>query len=232
MGLAKRSQSISQLHAFLEKYPDSRFELEANALIAKIKDDNEWNLAQRERTVRAFERYLRQFPQGEHRRQAENLIQEIKVIQPEWERTKRKNTPAAYQNFLEKYRFRSDKYSELAEEELEQLEEQYWKKARSRNTIREYRNYLSSFPSGSYAEEAEGRIIDLEVSAIFQGEHGFLPPMSRTGASSYTGTEMKLRLKMLRGIPLPSFTVVLKAYAWLFLVDKRRALLWQTATIE
>ncbi|MBP6870994.1 MAG: hypothetical protein KBC43_03215 [Bacteroidales bacterium] len=72
---------------------------------------------------------------------------------------------------------------------MQEIERDDWYKASSRNTIASYTAYINSYPNGLYREDAEKKIIDKEVEDIFRGDHGVLPPASRTSyGSSYSST--------------------------------------------
>lgn len=55
-----------------------------------------------------------------------------------------------------------------------------WGMATSLNTIEAYRKYSDMYPYGAHRSQAEKKIIDLEVAAIYAGDHGTLPAMDRT----------------------------------------------------
>ena len=55
-----------------------------------------------------------------------------------------------------------------------------WGMATSLNTIEAYRKYSDMYPYGEHRSQAEKKIIDLEVAAIYAGDHGTLPAMDRT----------------------------------------------------
>ena len=64
---------------------------------------------------------------------------------------------------------------------------------KNKNTISACKNYISKYPYGTYAEEANKKIIDLEVDGIFKGDYGQLPPMSKSSSFSHsTSNDLKL----------------------------------------
>ena len=56
-----------------------------------------------------------------------------------------------------------------------------WRQATLENSISAYEKYKSMYPNGAHISACEKKLIDLEVSRVFQGEHGTLPAMERTG---------------------------------------------------
>ena len=64
-----------------------------------------------------------------------------------------------------------------------------WKMASINDNALSYEKYLDHHPKGKHAKQAEKKLIDLEVAAVFAGEHGILPAMDKgysTGSSRST----------------------------------------------
>ena len=55
-----------------------------------------------------------------------------------------------------------------------------WKKALSENNIASYEKYKFLYPNGKHISQCEKKLIDLQVSAVYAGDHGSLPEMDRT----------------------------------------------------
>ena len=53
--------------------------------------------------------------------------------------------------------------------------------ATAENSISAYQKYKSLYPNGTHIGACEKKLIDLEVSRVYAGEHGTLPGMDRTG---------------------------------------------------
>jgi hypothetical protein len=60
-------------------------------------------------------------------------------------------------------------------------ESKAWQMALSENSISAFTKYKSLYPNGSHISQCEKKLIDLEVSRVYAGEHGSLPEMDRTG---------------------------------------------------
>jgi outer membrane protein assembly factor BamD (BamD/ComL family) len=178
-----KSSNINTIYAFenfLNTYPDSRYAFDARNKIEQLKDNLAWNEAESQSTVMSYKKYINEFPNGARKATALDRLKEIEVIEPAWNRAFKTNTPAAYRYFLNDYSRSS--YSSRAREKLSILESKYWRRATSQKSIAQYQKYLDNFPSGEHIAEAEKAIIDKEVDDIFKGDHGLLPPMSRTGS--------------------------------------------------
>lgn len=184
----KDARRINQVENFLSKYPDSRYTFEAHRLIDEIKEENAWIEAERVNSILSYESFIRNFPNSRRRGEAEQLIKEVKIIGPEWAKTLKLNTPTGYLRFMEKFQYESPAYYLMALRKYEELEERAWNNARNRSSIGGYQTYLDQYPDGSWKVEAEKRMIDLEVDKIMKGEHGELPPMSRSGYSRLSST--------------------------------------------
>lgn len=79
-------------------------------------------------------------------------------------------------------------YFKDSEEKIENItnenwdtESKAWQMALSENTIFAYKKYQSLYPDGAHIDLCEKKLIDLEVSRVYAGEHGALPQMDRTG---------------------------------------------------
>ncbi|MBK7438370.1 MAG: hypothetical protein IPI77_16610 [Saprospiraceae bacterium] len=79
-------------------------------------------------------------------------------------------------------------------DKLNQLESNSWDIAKRKNIIEEYKAYLLNFPAGLHSDEANKRIVDLEVDNIFKNDHGILPAMERisSGYSSSAISEIEI----------------------------------------
>ena len=79
-------------------------------------------------------------------------------------------------------------YFKDSESKIEEIENQAWnteskawQMALSENSISAFTKYKSLYPNGSHISQCEKKLIDLEVSRVYAGEHGSLPEMDRTG---------------------------------------------------
>jgi hypothetical protein len=86
-------------------------------------------------------------------------------------------------------------YASKASDNLKELEYQEWSSAKQKHTITVYENFLSDFQDGVFSEQAEKRLIDLEVDAIFKDNHCTLPTMSQSSTDSNNFQHRKQILK-------------------------------------
>lgn len=179
----KNINSVYAYENYLFSFPESKYVFEAKNKIQQIKDDLAWKEADTQATSESYQKYISNFPSGTKKTQALERIQEIKIIQPKWENVIKKNTPDGYRTFLNQYY--SSSYSTKARQKLSELEEKFWSEALTGKSLKKYQNYISNFPDGKYYDEAEKAIIDIEVDNIFKGDHGVLPPMSKTSGRYY-----------------------------------------------
>ncbi|MDF1866338.1 MAG: hypothetical protein P1U70_16000 [Saprospiraceae bacterium] len=176
----RKSKNINTIYGFqnfITSYPNSKYLFDAKNKIESLKDENAWGDAEIIGTLEAYKSYVNSFPYGAKRGKALDKIREIEVILPEWKKTLSKNNPEAFQNFIQL--FPNSFYTEQANDKLNRLELADWNNAKKRDRISSYEEYISTFPDGVHSEEARKRIIDIEVDAIFKGDHGTLPPMNR-----------------------------------------------------
>jgi outer membrane protein assembly factor BamD (BamD/ComL family) len=178
-----KSSNINTIYAyenFLNTYPGSGYAFDARNKIEQLKDNLAWKEAESQSTVMSYKKYISEFPNGARKATALDRIREIEVIEPAWNNTVRANTPSAYRDFLNGYS--SSSYGSRAREKLSILKSEYWSRATSQKSISQYQRYLDNFPNGEHIADAEKAIIDKEVDNIFKGDHGLLPPMSKTGS--------------------------------------------------
>lgn len=181
--------SINTIYAyenFLTTYPDSRYAFEARNRIEQLKDNLAWKEAETQSTLDSYKKYISDFPNGSWKSTALDRIREIEIIEPAFDNAVKANTPYAYRDFLSQYS--NSSYGAKAREKLSILEAEFWQQAVRNNTISRYQRYIDNFPHGIHINEAQKAIIDKEVDDIFQGDHGRLPPMSRTNAGYTSAT--------------------------------------------
>lgn len=188
----KDANTIYAYENFINAYPKSSYVLEAKNAIAKLKEQKDWEEAERMGTVDAYRRYLETHPYGDHYSLATERMRELEVIEPEWQKVLKINTLEAYRRFVNQYPGSS--YARLANQKIDEFDDREWNNAIRRNSIKAFQDYLSKFPLGKYIERADKRIIDLEVDAIFQGNHGQLPPMSKTDSGNAHTTVTKIEV--------------------------------------
>lgn len=183
----KEYPSISKAETFIETYPKSENLQLAKQILFDLREISAWNMATNLNSAQGYKDYLDKFPMSKNSEKAKLKIKEIEVIAKEWEKVKAERNPYAIQNFINKYSY--SEYADYAKNLLLNLETTAWSNARATDTESAYKDYLSKYPYGSYSENARARLVDLEVESIFNGPHGKMPPMQRSGYSnSYSST--------------------------------------------
>ncbi len=190
-----KTKSLNTIYGydnFISHYSNSKYVIDAKNNIQKLLDNSEWASTINIGTIEAYKNYLNKFPFGLNKEDATKHIYEIEKILPEWNRVSKLNSPIAIRNFISKYP--DSFYVKEAEDKLDVMEESEWESANSSNSIKKIRQYISNYPDGYYISEAEKKLIDLEVDAIFQGNHGKLPPLTKTSYNNSNSTISELRI--------------------------------------
>ena len=90
-------------------------------------------------------------------------------------------------SFYNKYQYEYISHEYLRDDINRLQEEMYgsetmaWKTASVINNANGYYNYITRYPKGKHYKEAEKLYVDMQVDAIFAGDHGRLPEMEKTG---------------------------------------------------
>ncbi|MFC2097937.1 hypothetical protein ACFLSI_06355, partial [Bacteroidota bacterium] len=176
---AKSSNTISIYNDFTTKYPDSKYNLQAQKNISEIEAQQAWTKAINLNAIHGYENFLTSYPNSKYVFDAKNKIQEIKE-DIAWNEAENQGIISAYQAYISNFPY--GKHNLKAKDKIKQLEAVIteWNKAIEENTPEAYTQFINKFPNSSYTLIAKKKIIDLEVDAIFEGDHGILPPMSKT----------------------------------------------------
>lgn len=124
-------------------------------------------------------------------------------IDEEYQAAMDKNTTEGWEDYINRVPdgYARDAYTRIAtlkreaKEALWKTEAEAWKMVSEYETVDALKKYLELYPNGKHAKQAERKLIDLEVEAVFAGEHGVLPPMDRvySTGSSYSKIEVENR---------------------------------------
>jgi outer membrane protein assembly factor BamD (BamD/ComL family) len=186
--VAQFRNTIYEYNLFILNYPYSKYEDDAKHRIYLIQESIAWSEAAQKKSIQSYSEYIDNFPNGENiwSAQAElKLLLDFKY-KPLWDAAVKKNTIQGYKDFCANNP--NSSYVQEAWNKIAQIENSEWDKTTKKNTIQGYKDFIKKFPYNTNVAEAEKRIIDLEVDQIFKGEHGELPPLSKSGYSTYSST--------------------------------------------
>ena len=112
---------------------------------AQLNEEAIWQEAQRENTVKAYDRYLVQFPAGKY---AEEAL---------WAKAQKLDSVQGFLDYRRKYP--GGRFYQEALKRIESLEEEAdWRQAIQRNSIAGFERYLQNYPGGRYRREAEQKV--------------------------------------------------------------------------
>lgn len=180
--------SLSSFQRYLSSNPNSKYATNARSKIQEI-DKKEWEKASRLNSKESYEDYLRLLTNGSNSSEARRRIKQIedeRYILPIWTKTQKTNTYQAYKEFYDSHR--NSSYAYQAKQKMDSFDYSAWNTAKSSNSIGAYQRYISSYPQGNFVNDANKRIIDLEVENIFKGDYGYLPPMTKKTGSVFGNT--------------------------------------------
>ena len=108
----------------------------------------DWEKAQSENTIEAYEYFLERYPESDFAPEASSKREELYFKNVESE-----NTISSYEGFLKSF-----PKGHLNEKARLRVEELYFKNAESENTISSYEVFLERFSQGGIAEKAKSRV--------------------------------------------------------------------------
>jgi hypothetical protein len=114
--------------------------------------DASWEGTQRSNTVAAYTRFLRDNPDSQHARSAEERIAFLRVMSHQ--------TIAAYEQFVQTY-----PQSPLTSELAAAMEPLFFERARAANTTAGYQQFLADYPNGQLASRVKGNLAYVEMAA-------------------------------------------------------------------
>ncbi len=145
----KLAQSVNTVEAyreFLNSNPSENLAAEARSKIDTLSFLN----AKNQHTISAYDKYLREFPQGSFVNEASQRQEKLFYYQ----RAEAENSLSAYDDFLLK--FPNGTFAAEAKKRREHL---YFNQQVSKeNTIPAYVGYLEQYPNGMYIDSAQARI--------------------------------------------------------------------------
>ena len=114
-----------------------------------------WRGAESLDTIEAYEKLLKQYPEGLYAAQARARLAELY-----WEQAKGVDTIKSYEGFLRRYA-----KSMFAGAAWERLEELSYQRAKTEDTASDYRKFLETYPESEFTAQVRKRISELEADA-------------------------------------------------------------------
>ncbi|MGD0767260.1 MAG: hypothetical protein ABSB42_03455 [Tepidisphaeraceae bacterium] len=151
---AQQKNVVGAYQAFIDRNSDAPQANEAREKIQQIelaqKDEAAFQMAKDARTVEAIEGYLKDFPSGTHRTEAESIDEALT-----YDRIRRDTSSYTLGRFLERFP-RSSHVPEVAARLKEvdaHVRQERFQEAKQAGTIKAYENFLSLYPTGPDSDE-------------------------------------------------------------------------------
>jgi hypothetical protein len=129
--------------------------------------------------VYVYEAYLRKYPYGKYKKEAEELVMAQKDTDY-WEKAQIMNTTDGYNNYMANYP--NGQYVSEAQAAIKKLDTDAYEKARRNPSISVFENYLSSYPKGAYRSQAT---IELDKLKKQKEEEDFSSAKQKNLIASY-----------------------------------------------
>lgn len=172
--------------SFISDYPQSDYKEIAEENLYNLKLEEAWGKVKSTELIQELEIFRNDFPGSSYEQEALNLMEYLSAYHHDWEAIDQAPSMEEIQVFLDKYSGMS--LAENAELLLTELDENEWEIATDKDDIANYERYLELLPEGTHADQAEKRIIDLQVKKVFGGRYGSMPPMDRVSSGGYSNT--------------------------------------------
>lgn len=124
----------------------------AGALAACSSPNADWQKANQQNTVAAYQQFIQQHPNDARVEQARNRINALNDEQA-WTTAKNANTLDAYQQYLQQEP--NGMHAADAQDKVNSLQQDAaWQSAQSTNTAAAYQDFLTKYPNASQADQA------------------------------------------------------------------------------
>lgn len=184
--------TVEGLKTYVAEYSTGRFVPEARAAIQNIEVfQPAWQTAQELDNEEGYERFLRDHPAAPQVDKAARAIADIKAARIAEEKAEAERIAKEEEERIA----RAAAHEAAKAEAKARAESESWTRAMRRGRLSDYKSYIQTYPEGEHIKEAEEKIIDLEVDAIFNSDHGQLPAMNRStyGTSRSTTTSISIQ---------------------------------------
>ena len=168
----------------------------AGALAACSSPNGDWQKANQQNTVAAYQQFIQQHPSDARVEQARNRINALNDEQA-WNTAKSANTLDAYQQYLQVQP--NGMHAADAQDKVNTLQQDAaWQTAQSTNTAAGYQDFLQKYPNSSHGDDAK---------AALQKLTGFQVQLASTSSKTMADKVAK-RLKDKFGSDLQDVVVV------------------------
>lgn len=188
---AETNNSEASYQKYIKDHPDGLFKDQAqNKLVALIKtrrareaaqaarkakeqaDTKAYTQAKDQNTERAYQAYLRNYPDGRYRTEAQSAYDKLVGRRQDgtaWQNATKANTIKGYQDYLRIYP--QGQYASRARTALRRLQDRAaWNRAQNGNSLASYRRYMQGYPSGAYYAQAKSAYDRLNKTALVNKE--------------------------------------------------------------
>ena len=125
----------------------------ASALVACSSPNADWQKANQQNTMAAYQQFIQQHPNDARVAQARNRINALKDEQA-WTAAQNANTLDAYQQYLQQEP--NGMHAADAQDKVNGLQQDAaWQSAQSTNTAAGYQDFLQKYPNSSHAADAQ-----------------------------------------------------------------------------
>lgn len=191
--IAMQDSSVFGWKAYIEAVPQTYMRDAKERKSALLEEA--YQKAEKENTITGWNAFINYVPFEDLRDANERRAT---LVEEAYQKAEKVNTIAGWKAFVdsvssEELRDANERISELEEKAAWTTEPKAWQTVSTRGNTDAMKKYLELYPYGVHKKKVEKMLIDAEVSAVFNGEHGVLPQMdrgSRTG-SSYSVIEIE-----------------------------------------
>jgi outer membrane protein assembly factor BamD (BamD/ComL family) len=129
--------------------------------------EGDWQQAQQQNTVQAYQQYIQQYPQSDHvaaaRQQIAHIQQqkEMQQARADWQRAQQANTPQAYQQFLQQHP--DSQFAANAKQQVQQMQAaQDWMRVQQSNNPQALQAFIAQYPNSPQAAQARQELTRIQ----------------------------------------------------------------------
>ena len=175
----------------------------AGALAACSNPNADWQKANQQNTVAAYQQFIQQHPNDARVPQARNRIDALNDEQA-WTTAKNANTLDAYQQYLQQEP--NGMHATDAQDKVNALQaDAAWQNAQSTNTAAGYQDFLQKYPNASQAAQAQDALKKLTgFQALLASTRSKTPSSAYGSLRANSSAAASLSMSTMIRLPLPS----------------------------